>query len=189
MSRIHKCKAKGCNKTVDRTYRSTAQVCSGLCALALVREKEAKKRSKEHSDDKRRLKDNDRSFQLKKAQALFNRYIRTRDAGDACISCSRRHDGQLHAGHYRSVGANPELRFDERNCHVQCAPCNNHLSGNIVDYRIGLISKLGIQEVEYLEGKHERPKLTIDDIKAVQEKYKVKIKELENSHGIRSYKT
>jgi len=143
------------------------------------KEKDAKKADKAHRADKRRLKDNDRSFQIKKAQTLFNRYIRCRDDGDACISCNRLHDGQFHAGHYRSVGANPELRFNERNCHLQCAPCNNHLSGNIVDYRMGLVRKLGVQEVEYLEGEHERPKLSITDIKAIQEKYKVKIKELE----------
>ena len=180
MPRIHKCKANGCDNTVDRSYSSTKQVCSVLCAIAWGREKDAKKRNKAHQKDKRELRDNDRSFQLKKAQTLFNRYIRMRDNGDACISCGRKHDGQLHAGHYRSVGANPELRFNERNCHVQCAPCNNHLSGNIVDYRIGLVRKLGVSEVECLEGVHDRPKLTIDDIKAIQDKYKAKIKEIDN---------
>lgn len=183
MPRNHKCKAKGCNNTVDRTYSSTTQVCSVLCAVAWGREKGAKKANKGHREDKRRLRDNDRSFQLKKAQTLFNRYIRLRDDGNACISCGRFHAGQIHAGHYRSIGANPELRFDEFNCHLQCAPCNNHLSGNIADYRIGLVRKLGIRGVECLEGKHERPKLTIDDIKAVQDKYKAKIKEIKNAQS------
>ncbi len=182
MPRKHKCKSKVCNNTVDRTYSSTVQACSVSCALALVRAKDASKRNKAHQKDKRELRKNDRSFQLKRAQTLFNRYIRLRDAGDRCISCDRLHDGQLHAGHYRSVGACPELRFDERNCHLQCAPCNNHLSGNITEYRIGLIRKLGLSMVAELEGPHDRPKLTIDDIQAIQEKYKMKVKELENSH-------
>ncbi|WP_258530002.1 recombination protein NinG [Pseudomonas aeruginosa] len=66
------------------------------------------------------------------------------------------HDGQYHAGHYRSVGSHPELRFDEDNVHKQCAPCNNHKSGDVVNYRINLVAKIGAAAVARLEGPHER---------------------------------
>ncbi len=181
MPRKHKCKRKGCNNTVDRTYSSTTQVCSVLCAVAWGREKDAKKRSKEHREAKRRLRDNDRSFQLKKAQQLFNAFIRLRDKSKGCISCSNPFADKFDAGHYRSTGAHPELRFNEYNNNGQCVHCNQHLSGNLVDYRINLINKIGLENVAWIEGEHERPKLTIDDIKAVQEKYKAKIKQLENN--------
>lgn len=119
-----------------------------------------------------------RSKWLKEAQTQFNKYIRLRDRQDPCISCGRHHEGQYHAGHYKTVGANPELRFEERNCHKQCAPCNNHLSGNIANYRPNLITKIGMEGVEWIEGPHEPLKLSIDEIKELIATYKDKIKEL-----------
>jgi len=115
----------------------------------------------------------------KEAQAAFNKFIRLRDAGQPCISCGRHHQGQNHAGHYKSVGSSPELRFDESNCHLQCAPCNNHLSGNIANYRPNLISKIGQDGVDRIEGPHDPKKYSIDDLKAIKAKYKEKARQLE----------
>lgn len=128
---------------------------------------------------KRMIESRPRSWYLKEAQKWFNKFIRLRDADKPCISCGRHHAGQYHAGHYRTVGSSPELRFNELNCHKQCAPCNNHLSGNIVNYRIGLIAKIGIKLVESLEGYHEPEKHAIDDLKNLIETYKQKCKQLE----------
>ena len=127
---------------------------------------------------KAKILDEDRSHWIKKAQTAFNKYVRQRDAEEPCISCGRFHNGQYHAGHYKSVGSSPELRFNELNNHKQCAPCNNHLSGNIVNYRPRLIEKIGLDKVEWLEGPHKPAKLSIDDIKAIEKKYKAKLKEL-----------
>lgn len=137
-----------------------------------------KAKDKEHKQRKRKLKDEDRSFQLKKTQQIFNKYIRLRDNANPCISCGKHHAGQYHAGHYRSVGSAPELRFDSKNCWKQCAPCNNHLSGNLVNYRINLIARHSVELVDYLEGKHEPKRYTIADLKELQTKYSQLIKEL-----------
>lgn len=115
---------------------------------------------------------------FKEAQVEFNSFIRVRDRGEECISCQRPHAGQYHAGHYRSVGAHPELRFNEDNCHKQCSACNNHLSGNIVDYRINLVKKIGQDRVDIIEGPHEAKKYTIDDIREIKALYKRKLKKL-----------
>lgn len=123
-----------------------------------------------------RLKD--KSYRKKQAQAAFNAYIRERDRAEPCISCGRHHQGQYHAGHYRTVGAHPELRFNELNCHKQCSVCNNHKSGNIAEYRISLIKKIGIDMVDWLEGKHEPMKYSCDDLLAIEQEYKLKLKEL-----------
>lgn len=112
----------------------------------------------------------------KDAQTAFNAFIRSRDEGQPCISCGRHHQGQYHAGHYLSVGARPELRYTEINAHRQCAPCNNHLSGNAILFRVGLIKKIGVEAVEWLEGPHELPKWSIDDYKAIRDKYREKLK-------------
>ena len=111
-------------------------------------------------------------------QTWCNKYIRLRDADQPCISCGKHHQGQYHAGHYLSVGSHPELRFDERNIYKQCAPCNNHLSGNLINYRKRLVELKGQELVDWLEGPHEPLKLTIDDCKALINMFKTKIKEL-----------
>ena len=146
----------------------------------MAAEKKRKRQiTKDNAAAKRRLNDNDRSFQLKKTQQIFNNFIRDRDAKHPCISCSRYHSGQYHAGHYRSVGANPELRFNPDNCHKQCSACNNHLSGNIANYRINLVANFGDEYVARLEGPHPPKRYTIDNLKTIQCWYKRKLKRLE----------
>lgn len=151
-----------------------------------LKEKSRKKalavEGKQHREAKKRIKDNDRPFQLQKTQTIFNRYVRLRDIHDPCISCLRFHDGQYHAGHYRTVGANPELRFDERNCHKQCSACNNYLSGNIVNYRINLINKISLESVRIIEGPHEPKRYTLSNLKTIQRWYKRKTKRLERDN-------
>lgn len=114
----------------------------------------------------------------KEAQSVFNAYIRERDKDEVCISCGRFHQGQWHAGHYRTVGSHPELRYSELNVHKQCAPCNNHKSGNVVEYRINLLDKIGDKALAWLEGPHEPKKYTVDELKQIKAAYKQKLKEL-----------
>ncbi len=170
---------QSCKKPFKRIYTTIQKVCSPTCAIALAKAKTAKNARKEHTEAKRRLRDNDKSFQLKKTQQIFNSYIRIRDETLPCISCGRHHSGQYHAGHYRTVGATPEHRFNPDNCHKQCSACNNHLSGNIVNYRISLISKIGMERLEALEGPTEARKYTLDDLKQIQADYNARIRELE----------
>lgn len=153
-------------------------VCSPLCAIKHSDNLKVKREKKEYQEKKLKLKP--RAEYLKEAQAIFNKFIRMRDAKEPCISCGRYHEGQYHAGHYRSVGSTPELRFNELNCHKQCSVCNNYLSGNAIEYRRGLVAKIGIDQVEWVEGKHEPNKYTIDEIVQIKKYYQQKIKDIEN---------
>jgi len=119
-----------------------------------------------------------KSDYLKIAQQVFNAFIRKRDEHLACISCGT-FTGKINAGHYRSVGSCPELRFNEFNCHKQCEKCNTYLHSNAINYRIGLIKKIGVEKVEWLESKHEPLKLSIEEIKELIKIYKLKIKNYE----------
>ncbi len=119
-----------------------------------------------------------RSHWLKLAQVAFNRFIRTRDASLPCISCGRMHQGAHDAGHYLTTGARPELRFNEDNCHRQCVPCNQHLHGNLLLYRKGLIARIGSPAVEALEGPHPPSKWTVDRLKEIRAIYTAKTKSL-----------
>ena len=151
--------------------------------LAKIRLDKEKKRKAEAQQERRNLKIRKKELQPlsyfhRKAQSAFNEYIRTRDAGEPCISCGRYHQGQLHAGHYRTVGASPETRYDETNCHLQCAPCNNHLSGNIENYTPNLIAKIGKPAFDRLMGVHELKKWTREELEKLAGSYRAKTREL-----------
>ena len=159
-------------------------VCSVDCSIGWANIKKAKKQAQEatrkrveHRKEKERIKS--RGDWIKEAQAAFNRWIRARDAELPCISCGRFHDGQFHAGHYRTTASAPELRFNENNVHKQCSPCNLHKHGNVIEYRINLVKRIGIELVEWLEGHHEPKKYTIEELKQIKTKYSALVKALE----------
>jgi len=185
--------AKECAQCGEKNPTPMQKTCGYECATAwlksdagiaaqerlkVAREKRAAKR------ERKRLKERKegvltKAEWLKKAQHEFNRFIRLRDYSEPCISCQRHHEGQYHAGHYRSVGASPETRFDEDNCHRQCAPCNNHLSGNLIPYRVNLLVKIGQERVDRIEGTHLQHHYTIPEIKEIIKVYRKKANELD----------
>lgn len=119
-----------------------------------------------------------RADHLKETQVVVNQYIRLRDAHLPCVSCGRFHDGQWHAGHFRSAGGHPELRFEPLNIWRQCAPRNTHKSGDLVNYRAELVRRIGAEKVEWLEGPHEPQRYTIDQLKEIKAHYRALIREL-----------
>jgi len=143
-----------------------------------VNEKDKKKKQQQNRRDKKEYYDNDRKHQLKLTQKACNEYIRARDKGIACISCGKPDDGthQRHASHYRPAGTNKQLMFNELNIHASCMQCNAIKSGNLVDYRISLVNKIGIEKIEWLENYQGDYKYTIEDLKEIREYYKDKIK-------------
>ncbi len=172
-------KGKKC-KVCKQVYKPTKplqSVCSPLCAIEHSKALKAKKEKVEHREAKEKLKS--RSDWMREAQQSFNTFIRYRDNARryGCISCGTK-QGKENAGHYRSVGSSPELRFNEENCHLQCEKCNTYLHGNLINYRIALIQRIGLDRVEWIEGKHEPKKYTIDDLKSIKSEYKRKLKEI-----------
>jgi hypothetical protein len=148
------------------------------------RENKAKAERKKHREAKAAL-NNTIKYWRPKAQAMFNKFIRLRDKDLPCVSCGKTWNKDLitgsgwDAGHYRSTGACPQLRFEELNCHKQCVYCNRNQSGNHIEYRIRLVQRIGKDKVEWLEGPHKLPKMLVDDYKRVYEEYRLKIKEFE----------
>lgn len=86
---------------------------------------------------------------LKKCQIVFNKWIRERDKDLPCISCQNGRVEQ--AGHFLSQGHHSILRFNENNTNGQCVRCNHFLSGNLINYRKGLVKKIGEARVQSLE--------------------------------------
>lgn len=170
-------------KAVFVPARSLQAVCSPACAQAYARKLTEQKAARANREERKSLREalekaKTRGTHLRELQTAFNAWIRLRDAGQPCIACGRYHQGQNHAGHYRSVGSCPELRFEPDNVHLSCQPCNVHLSGNLINYRINLIKKIGLARVEWIEGPHTPKKLTIPEILEMKAFYRAEVRRL-----------
>lgn len=171
---------KNCKCKFEPQYSSVQPVCSIACAIEDTNKKSKIKASKDWRVEKKKRKEKlkTNSDYLNELQVIFNKWIRLRDQGINCISCNKPAKKE-NAGHYRSVGGNPELRFEPLNNNLQCEYCNTYLHGNLIDYRINLIKKIGLEKVELLEGPHKPKKYTIDELKGLKVFYRLKIKQLE----------
>ncbi|WP_434706679.1 recombination protein NinG [Pseudomonas sp. D4-18] len=195
--RAKKCRVAECGAPFV-PQRLGQRVCSQACAILdaptnqanqeKARKSLAQVERREIKVRKEKLKS--RAEHLREAQAAVNEYVRLRDAHLPCISCdSTPNDNDLmtgsrwDAGHYRSVGACPELRFEPLNIHRQCVKCNRNLSGNAVEYRIRLVLRIGADQVAWLEGPHEPRKYTVEEIKAIKAEYRAKTRELKKGHA------
>jgi len=152
--------------------------------LLAKKKQEAERRRREETQQEKRhtkirkLAVQPLSYFHKQAQSAFNEYIRTRDASEPCISCGRFHEGKYDAGHYRTRGVSPATRYDETNCHKQCVPCNQHLSGNIENYTPNLIKKIGQAAFDRLMGPHPVKKWTREQLQELAAHYRQKTREL-----------
>lgn len=125
------------------------------------------------SKKKRKTKGIIRVSYLKKlVQKKFNKWIRTRDAGLPCISCGK-HSEKVDAGHYIAQGSSGALRYHEDNVHLQCVSCNRFKHGNLLEYRMGLIRKIGEDKVNWLEEhRNDTKKWTREELNELLERYK-----------------
>jgi hypothetical protein len=152
------------------------------CAVKWLKDNPDKAKKNRLKVERKELKDlkekgMTRSDYLKLAQIAFNTYIRHRDKDQPCISCGRKLNAKFDAGHFYSVGAFPNLRFEELNNHAQCVQCNRDKSGNLLEYREGLISRIGQEKFDELEAmKRVEKHYSIDQIKEIIKIYKAKIK-------------
>ena len=115
----------------------------------------------------------------REAQQALNRWIvHVRDKDRPCISCGRHHEGAWHAGHYLSRGAAPQHALNPLNVWKQCAPCNTYLHGNQAAYRAQLVLEIGHAAVEALEQDNAPRKWTRDELVAIRDEYRQKLKNL-----------
>lgn len=174
-----------CRKTRFKQRSAFHTICSVECAIKDTQKAQEERKKKEKKEHKAKLKEvrQNRSWWLEKVQKACNKYIRLRDYHDNCISCGS-NANHWEAGHYKSVGSSQSLRYDENNIHKQCHKCNHYESANLSGYRPNLIKKIGVIEVERLEGPQEHKYYRIPDLielyKYFCNKIKQREKELEN---------
>jgi len=176
-------KCKVCLKVY--TPRIFAQsVCSPCCAIIHSKNLKKIKEQKEWRAEKKIIKDKIKTLSEyeKDAKKSFQHWIRLRDKNLPCISCNNSKTNDWAGGHYYSAGMYSGFMFDERNCHKQCnTHCNKHLSGNLLEYRKGLIKRYGNEFVEQLESESDSKrnyKFTKEELIAKKLKYDILIKEI-----------
>jgi len=180
-------KLKKCSvcKQLFPLFQTTQMVCSIKCAAEAARrkrEKEERLEAKRQRQQTREAKDKAKTLTERKddLKFWFNKFIRLRDRDEPCISCGTRNPNIVYAaGHYRTTKAASHLRFNEDNVHKQCNEyCNRKLSGNITNYRINLIKKIGVERVEALENDNRTYRYTHEELKQLIAHYKMKCKQL-----------
>ncbi len=170
-------RCKNCNEKFQQ-IRTLQFLCGGTCAIAYQKNLKANKEAKDWRDKKAVMKADLMTHKdyIKLFQVVFNTFIRVRDKDLPCISCQRFECEEFHAGHYIAT-TYQYLRFNENNVHKQCSQCNTHLRGNLIPYRIELIKRIGLEEVEVLENsRHMMLELSIPEIKEKIKYYKAKLK-------------
>ncbi len=190
-------RCKVCRKSF-RPFMSTTVVCSPGCAIEYSRERAVKRELRQHRRERRQHRADKESIKPRaqvqaEAQKAFNAFIRLRDEHQPCISCGavdppQRFGGVWDCGHYLTVAAHPELRFNELNAHRQCKSCNagfgrfTRKSDTVQqNYRHRLVTRIGLAKVERLEGPHAANKYTADDLREIKAEYQQKRLELKRS--------
>lgn len=167
-----------CGSTFQQ-QRLMQAVCGPVCARRKVNQDKAAKKA-----DERARRDALKTIQklIAEAQSAFNEWIRARDEGLPCICCGRfPQSGAGHvwdAGHYRSTGSASHLRFNPDNVHRQLVICNRHGAGRAVDYRLGLIARIGLARVEALESDNTPRKWTREELESIKTTYRARTRAL-----------
>lgn len=137
-------KCKVCQ--VEYTPQRIGQkVCGYKCAIELAKEQSWKERKEVLKESTKTLGD-----YAKELQKEVNKLVRLIDFGKTCIS-SGIFPKKPQAGHYRSVGAYPALRYHLDNIHLQSYEQNVEKSGNPLGYRQGLKERYGIEYLNYVD--------------------------------------
>lgn len=183
-------------KTDFQPIRCLQTVCSPECAITQAKAVRGKAERIAAAEDRKIINAKKEKLKTardwtKEAQIAFNAFIRERDKDKPCICCGQPLSsgdigGSFDCGHYRSVGSAPHLRFDERNAHGQRKQCNRYGAGRAVDYRIGLVARIGSGAVDALESDQQQRKYTIEELKAIKATYIAKLKALRKQRGFSS---
>jgi hypothetical protein len=194
--RSKKCRNRDCGKTFV-PLRSMQCVCSPTCALALAAKQRTQKEARAKRDERvslreRRAKLKTRQEWINEARDAVNKVVRLRDilAGHGCISCGARPQfrfgGAVDAGHYRSVGSAPHMRFYLPNIHLQCKRCNRDLGSNTVEYRKGLVERIGINRVEEIESMQWTAKWSVEYLQRLKKVMNKKSRRLEKRIAVKN---
>ncbi|NPT59075.1 recombination protein NinG [Paraburkholderia elongata] len=182
-----RCRSCGAN---FNPISSMSKACSVPCAMALNDAAKAKSAARAAKDERKSLAERKAKLKTRRewiaeAQAAVNKVARLRDllAGHGCISCGARPQqkfgGTFDAGHYRSVGSAPHMRYYLPAIRGQCVRCNRDLGGSAVNFRKGLVERIGINRVEEIESMQWTAKWSVEYLERLKKVMNKKARRLE----------
>lgn len=160
-------------------------VCSPACASRKVR-----RQKKDEAAATRAAKEAAKGVQVLKveAQEAVNAWVRLRDAGKGCFVCGAPLQlgglgGGFDAGHIRSRSQADHLRYDERNVHGQCKPCN--APGSTKDHvmREAAARLLGQEVADELYADNRVHKWQRDELRQIRDTYRAKARQLKKERA------
>ena len=177
------CKNKKC-KNKFTPLNGLIGWCSPSCGYEYSQQLKEKKEKKVKTENRvalREFNNRDTKKLTLLAKKLVQEYARVRDALEPCISCRKPTAKQWDGGHYMSAEYHSLIRFNPLNIHKQCSHCNDWNNENKAAYRINLIKKIGLDQVEWLEQQTGVKKWSIEELQSIIKEYRAKVKELLNA--------
>lgn len=150
-----------------------------------AKELRALQRIERAADRKKREELKPRAKWLAECQVIVNKIVRLTALrrGEGCYTCGatpeQKFGGTYDAGHFRSVGSAPHLRFWMPQIKLQCIVCNRHKGGMALAFRRALIREHGNEWVERLEAMNHIAKFDIDYLKRFKTVMGKKLRRLE----------
>lgn len=200
MVKKYTCRASGCSNRFEKTYNTTQVVCGIRCGIAYSSEVREKKNRAQGKQNRKALREHNRRdvrWQHKLTQKAFNRmrvleeigWFMARGREPGCISCGKIHMDWA-CGHFKTVGAQSELRYDRMNTHLQCNRyCNMALSGNINGnkttrgYLKGLVARYGDEQarkiIDHCETDTGRKPWTWEVLESMRAEFNAQIRKME----------
>lgn len=150
---------------------------------AKERQKKINQIKRQNQKEKKEWHEKNDSYakRLGKARKVFQYWVRLRDKDESCISCGNPNAELYDGGHYLKAENYSGLIFEPLNCNKQCRKCNYFLDGNELNYREGLIKKIGEEKVLLLENSKDYNrvrKYSDEELKAIMAKYSALIKQI-----------
>lgn len=199
-------------KSSYRPWSTTQQVCGRVaCALEHARQREANKARVEKKRARLELRAQRELMKTvgqltDEAQAAFNKFVRRRDelALLPCPSCGAvdppgGFGGAWDCGHFRTIGAAPELRFEPLNAWRQCKVCNSGVRRHgrrvlvahdaeraatiRMRYRATLLLRIGHEKLAWLEGPHQPKRYRADELRELKATYQRMTREITTARG------
>lgn len=171
--KIKKKKCKFCKYWYEPKYSTTEPCPKYECRLKHLEANTAKINRANKAMARNEIKSY--AQRLGDAKKIFQKWIRLRDKDKPCISCGTISSSVWDGGHFKKAELYSGVIFHEHNVNIQCGKCNRFLGGNELNYRTGLIAKIGEEAVlnlEHLAEMSRMKKYTNEELEEIKLKYK-----------------
>ena len=182
-----KCKNQECGILFQKE-RPLQSCCSPRCAYDHAKKIRQKQIDKDIMEEKKEWYDKNKTLGQyeRDARRAFQKWVRMRDEEHGCISCGNNISVRYDGGHYLDANKYSGLIFHPDNCHKQCSrPCNKDKHGDSINYRIGLVERIGEDKVKWLEENKDRLRIykyTKEELLKIKVTFLLKIKQLKLSN-------